>query len=252
MPATSPSSAFQVALSLAVFLRSARRRRLKLCANPGCGFVFVDTSINATRRWCYMRYCGDRLKVRAFRRRQAPGRNTTTENDDAQPRAHASPGAERGRYCRCYTWRMTSIAQVHGYCQFGHLSPRTTTWALRFQWCSYRTGADGVVELKSVAWLLAASDTAWVANYSSRYSTSFVCAVRGASLSAQQLQGRRSGLLSTRRIPRVEGRAHFFCPARGYPPRLEEDGIPVRDMLWLDQDLRESVSARSERRTEFG
>jgi predicted RNA-binding Zn ribbon-like protein len=68
----------QVALSLAVFLRSPQRRRLKLCANPGCGFVFVDTSINATRRWCYMRYCGNRLKVRAFRRRQAPGRNTTT------------------------------------------------------------------------------------------------------------------------------------------------------------------------------
>ena len=29
----------------------------------------------------------------------------------------------------------------------------------------------------------------------------------------------------------------FFSPARGYPIGLEEDGIPVRDMLWLDQDL---------------
>src|SRR5262249_22522808 len=60
---------FQVALSLATFLRSGDRRRLKLCANPGCGFAFVDTSTNATRRWCYMRYCGNRLKARAFRRR---------------------------------------------------------------------------------------------------------------------------------------------------------------------------------------
>jgi predicted RNA-binding Zn ribbon-like protein len=67
---------FRVALSLALFLRSPQRRRLKLCANPGCGFAFVDTSINATRRWCYMRYCGNRLKVRAFRSRkvQAPAR----------------------------------------------------------------------------------------------------------------------------------------------------------------------------------
>jgi predicted RNA-binding Zn ribbon-like protein len=65
---------FRVALSMAGFLRSAQRRRLKLCANPGCGFAFVDTSINATRRWCDMRYCGNRLKVRAFRRRQTPGR----------------------------------------------------------------------------------------------------------------------------------------------------------------------------------
>lgn len=62
----------RVALSLALFLRSPQRYRLKLCANPGCGFAFVDTSINNTRRWCFMRYCGNRLKVRAFRKRKAP------------------------------------------------------------------------------------------------------------------------------------------------------------------------------------
>jgi predicted RNA-binding Zn ribbon-like protein len=64
---------FRVALSVAVFLPSPQRRRLKLCANPGCGFAFVDTSINATRRWCFMRYCGNRFKVRAFRGRQRTG-----------------------------------------------------------------------------------------------------------------------------------------------------------------------------------
>ena len=64
----------RVALSLALFLRSSQRHRLKLCANPGCGFAFIDTSINATRRWCYMRYCGNRLKVRAFRSRKARAR----------------------------------------------------------------------------------------------------------------------------------------------------------------------------------
>ena len=61
---------FQVALSIALFVRSPQRERLKLCANPGCGFAFVDTSINGTRRWCFMRYCGNRVKVRAFRGRQ--------------------------------------------------------------------------------------------------------------------------------------------------------------------------------------
>jgi predicted RNA-binding Zn ribbon-like protein len=64
---------FRVALSVALFLRSPRLHRLKLCANPGCGFAFVDTSINATRRWCFMRYCGNRLKVRAYRKRQPSG-----------------------------------------------------------------------------------------------------------------------------------------------------------------------------------
>ena len=29
----------------------------------------------------------------------------------------------------------------------------------------------------------------------------------------------------------------FFTPERGYPERLEENGIPLRDMVWLDQEL---------------
>jgi predicted RNA-binding Zn ribbon-like protein len=68
---------FQIALSIALFLRSPQRKRLKLCANSGCGFAFVDTSINATRRWCFMRYCGNRVKVRAFRGRQRAGHRTS-------------------------------------------------------------------------------------------------------------------------------------------------------------------------------
>jgi predicted RNA-binding Zn ribbon-like protein len=74
--------ACQLALSLVSFLEAGPRHRLKLCANPGCGFAFVDTSINATRRWCFMRYCGNRLKARAFRtrsRRVAPRRASVTE-----------------------------------------------------------------------------------------------------------------------------------------------------------------------------
>ena len=67
-------TAFRVALSFATFLESGDRQRLKLCANPGCGFAFVDTSINGTCRWCYMRYCGNRLKARAFRRRKTEAR----------------------------------------------------------------------------------------------------------------------------------------------------------------------------------
>ena len=31
----------------------------------------------------------------------------------------------------------------------------------------------------------------------------------------------------------------FFSPAQGYPVGHEEDGIPVRDMLWLDRKLRD-------------
>ena len=65
------AAAFRIALSLATFLESGDRHRLKLCANAGCGFAFLDTSTNGTRRWCYMEACGNRLKARAFRRRRA-------------------------------------------------------------------------------------------------------------------------------------------------------------------------------------
>ena len=34
----------------------------------------------------------------------------------------------------------------------------------------------------------------------------------------------------------------FFGPHRGYPEGLLEDGIPVRDMVWMDQELDREVS----------
>jgi ribosomal protein S18 acetylase RimI-like enzyme len=37
------------------------------------------------------------------------------------------------------------------------------------------------------------------------------------------------------RLARVE--RDFFSPARGYPEGLEENGIPLRDMVWMDQEL---------------
>lgn len=45
--------------------------RLKQCPAPdGCGWLFYDTSKNATRRWCSMRMCGNGAKSRRFQRRQ--------------------------------------------------------------------------------------------------------------------------------------------------------------------------------------
>jgi predicted RNA-binding Zn ribbon-like protein len=51
-----------------------RLARLKQCAN--CRWVFLDSSKNASRRWCSMAHCGTEAKVRATRarRRAARGR----------------------------------------------------------------------------------------------------------------------------------------------------------------------------------
>jgi len=43
--------------------------QVKICANDGCRWVFLDTSRNHRRRWCEMKVCGNRAKVRRFRAR---------------------------------------------------------------------------------------------------------------------------------------------------------------------------------------
>lgn len=45
--------------------------RFRLCDDPGCRTVFYDRSKNHSGRWCSMRSCGNRAKVRAFRERRA-------------------------------------------------------------------------------------------------------------------------------------------------------------------------------------
>jgi predicted RNA-binding Zn ribbon-like protein len=41
--------------------------RVRLCADASCGWLFADTTRSGTRRWCDMKVCGNRNKVRRFR-----------------------------------------------------------------------------------------------------------------------------------------------------------------------------------------
>jgi predicted RNA-binding Zn ribbon-like protein len=47
--------------------------RLKACRNDVCRWAFYDISKNRSGSWCTMAICGNRVKTRAFRRRQAQG-----------------------------------------------------------------------------------------------------------------------------------------------------------------------------------
>jgi len=40
--------------------------RLKICGNPDCGWMFLDSTRNASRRWCDMAACGNRAKAKRF------------------------------------------------------------------------------------------------------------------------------------------------------------------------------------------
>jgi predicted RNA-binding Zn ribbon-like protein len=58
-----------VTRSAAELLTQDDLSRLRQCSGEDCGWVFLDTSRNRGRRWCDMRDCGNRAKVRRFRHR---------------------------------------------------------------------------------------------------------------------------------------------------------------------------------------
>jgi predicted RNA-binding Zn ribbon-like protein len=61
-----------VARSAADLLISEDLDRVKECADDrGCGWLFLDTSRNQSRRWCSMESCGNRAKVRRHRSKSA-------------------------------------------------------------------------------------------------------------------------------------------------------------------------------------
>lgn len=53
-----------VVRSAADVLTSEDRERVRICAADDCNWLFLDTSKNHTRRWCDMKSCGNRAKVR--------------------------------------------------------------------------------------------------------------------------------------------------------------------------------------------
>ena len=48
-------------------MTSPELERVRRCAAPACAWLFLDTTKNRARRWCDMKICGNREKVRRFR-----------------------------------------------------------------------------------------------------------------------------------------------------------------------------------------
>jgi predicted RNA-binding Zn ribbon-like protein len=60
----------RIAASFAELMAGEEVRRIKICDNDDCRWIFFDESRNRTRRWCDDRMCGNLMKVRRFRERQ--------------------------------------------------------------------------------------------------------------------------------------------------------------------------------------
>lgn len=65
-----------IAREAASLLTSKNLDRLGQCADDrGCGWLFIDTSRNRSRRWCSMESCGNRAKARRHYKRQKQKRS---------------------------------------------------------------------------------------------------------------------------------------------------------------------------------
>ncbi len=63
-----------VARSAAELLTSPHLTFVRECASYDCGWLFMDSTKNRSRRWCDMRVCGNRAKSRRhYERRRAAG-----------------------------------------------------------------------------------------------------------------------------------------------------------------------------------
>jgi predicted RNA-binding Zn ribbon-like protein len=66
-----------IAQSAAELLTSADLQAVRECAAPDCGWLFLDTSRNHSRRWCDMKACGNRAKARRhYERNKQAGEDT--------------------------------------------------------------------------------------------------------------------------------------------------------------------------------
>ena len=58
-----------VAGSAVQLLSTGEQRRLKVCANPACSWMFYDPTINGSKQYCSTTPCASLLRVRRFRER---------------------------------------------------------------------------------------------------------------------------------------------------------------------------------------
>ncbi len=70
---TVPALLAPVLWSAGDLLVRPERRRVRLCANEKCLWLFLDDSKSGTRRWCAMSACGNRAKARRHYLRRKQG-----------------------------------------------------------------------------------------------------------------------------------------------------------------------------------
>ena len=68
-PTTPALLVSRLALATGELLHRPDLSALRRCDGDGCGWLFLDTTRNHSRRWCDSLDCGNRARVRAYARR---------------------------------------------------------------------------------------------------------------------------------------------------------------------------------------
>jgi len=71
-----------VAESAAHLLTSPDLMRVRECAASDCAWLFLDHSHNRSRRWCDMKVCGNRSKVKSYYARRQRGKSARSAAKD--------------------------------------------------------------------------------------------------------------------------------------------------------------------------
>ena len=81
--------------SAADLLVSEEIRQVKRCADPTCGWLFLDTSRNRSRRWCDMADCGNRAKASRFYKKNKNANIISSSAEVRPARSRPKPKIER-------------------------------------------------------------------------------------------------------------------------------------------------------------
>ena len=76
-------------------LVSEEFRRIKKCADPTCGWLFLDISRNRSRRWCDMADCGNRAKASRFYKKRKKSNIVSLTSKTATAPLKPKPDIER-------------------------------------------------------------------------------------------------------------------------------------------------------------
>ena len=81
--------------SSADLLVSEEIRKVKRCADPTCGWLFLDISRNRSRRWCDMADCGNRAKASRFYKKNKNANFVSSSSKERPARSKPKPKIER-------------------------------------------------------------------------------------------------------------------------------------------------------------